>query len=71
MTTVRSGNPFARAVRMKSSPIVSSIPALVSRAYRAAYRKARVIHGRTRFRAQSNGFWVIPTYWTLGNSAHL
>jgi hypothetical protein len=34
--TVRSRSPFARAVRMKSSPIVSSMPALVSRAYRAA-----------------------------------
>jgi hypothetical protein len=35
-TTVRSFSPFDRAVRMKSSPIVSSMPALVSRAYRAA-----------------------------------
>ena len=31
-TTVRSGKPLARAVRMKSSPIVSSMPARVSRA---------------------------------------
>ena len=36
ITTVRSGRPFARAVLMKSSFIVSSMPALVSRAYRAA-----------------------------------
>ena len=30
----------------------------VSRAYSAAYRKARRIHGSTRFRAHSSGFWV-------------
>jgi hypothetical protein len=35
-TTLRSRRPLARAVRMKSSLIVSSMPALVSRAYRAA-----------------------------------
>jgi hypothetical protein len=35
-TTVRSGRPLALAVLTKSSPMVSSIPARVSRAYRAA-----------------------------------
>ena len=35
-TTVRSRRPFALAVLMKSSFMVSSIPARVSRAYRAA-----------------------------------
>ena len=70
-TTVRSGSPLALAVLTKSSPIVSSIPARVSRAYRAAYRKARVTHGSTRFRAHSAGLWVIGTHVTFGNSGHL
>ena len=55
-TTVRSGRPLARAVRMKSSPIVSSMPARVSRAYAAAYRNASVIHGSSRSYAHSSGF---------------
>ena len=51
--------------------MVSSMPALVSRAYSAAYRKASVIQGKIRFRAHSAGFWVNGTNWTFGKIGHL
>ena len=47
------------------------MPALVSRAYSATYKNARVIQGSTRFRAHSSGFVVMPTYVTLGKIGHL
>ena len=47
------------------------MPALVSRAYSAAYRNARTIQGSTRFLAHRNGFWVNGTNVTFGKIGHL
>ncbi len=41
--------------------------ALVSRAYAAANRNARVIHGNKRLVNQSTGLSVMGTYWPWGN----